>query len=92
MILCLGIRCNSHKVIFVDDTHSPALHLLEKTTGFYTAHEHHNFQGLDVRASGDHVHCHGNPGMIAVSKFCNQIFRFFAGCLVGNLLGKLIAL
>ena len=92
MVLCFGIRCNRFKIIIIDDTNTPALHLFKKTAGFYTSHEHDNFKGFDVRARGDHVHGNSDPRIITVSEFCDQVFRLFAGCLVGNLLGKVIAL
>ena len=92
MVLCFGIWCHGLEIIFIDNAHAPALHLLEKTAGLHTAHEHDHFKGFDVRTGGDHVHGNGNPGMITVSEFRDEIFRLFPGCLVGDFLSKIIPL
>ena len=68
VILCLGVWRDRLKVCGVDDPYAATLHLLEEVTASHTAHEHHDFEWLDVRAGSDHVHRDDDPRVIAVAE------------------------
>ena len=79
------------KFIVGDGARAAPFHLLKEALAFHRTHEKQDFQGFDVGSGRDHVHGHGDARVVAVAEGCDQIFGFGAGCLVGNLLGKLVA-
>lgn len=75
-----------------------ALHLFEVNSTANIAKEDQDFERLDIRAGGDHVHSHGDAKRGRETEFANEFFRLrrlsrdrvFG--LVRDLLAKVVAL
>jgi len=91
VVLGLCVGGDGLEVGVGDDADAPPLHLLEERAALDAAHEEHDFQRLDVRAGGDHVHGDDNAGVVVDTKVADQVFRVFAGRAIGDLLAEVVA-
>ena len=73
----LGLCARRHALQLArrDHAHAAALHLLEEAGGLHVAQEEDAFDGLHVRASGDHVHGDGDARREAGAEVGQQVFR-----------------
>ena len=71
----LGVRVGRDglEVVWVDDAHAAALHLLEEVAAPDRAHEQHALERLHVGAGGDHVDGHGDARVVAGAERCEQV-------------------
>ena len=68
VVLHSGVGGDRSEFVGGGDPDPSTLHLLEEVPGPHHAHEHHALDGLDVGAGGDHVHGHGDTGVITVAE------------------------
>src|SRR5260370_4325941 len=63
-----GVRRHGAKIIGLDDTGAAALHLFKKVAALDGAKEKDAFNWAYVGSGSDHVHGHGDAGIITVSE------------------------
>ncbi len=80
------------QVVGIDDAAATALHLLEVGRGLHVTQEEHAFQRFDVGAGGDHVDRDSDAGIVGVAELGQQVLRFLAGGLGGDLLAEVVPL
>ena len=84
-------RGDFFEVVISQGPGPPALHLLKVVSGSDIPHEEQAFEGLDVRAGGDHVNGDGNPRRVIIAKRGQDGFWVFV-CLVGHFFTKCVSL
>ena len=91
-VLVVGVGRDRLEVGGVDDAHATALHLLEEVAALDRAHEHDDFQRLDVGAGGDHVDGDDDARVVGVAELLQQILGLLAGGAVGHLPAEVVPL
>ena len=92
VVLGLGVGGDALQVVGLDDAHAAAFHLLEEGAGLDGAHEHDDFERLDVGAGGDHVDGDGDARHGAGAELVDEVLGLRAGGAVGDLLAEVVAL
>ena len=72
-----GRRRDLLEIVGVKGTRAASLHLLEVVAALHVAHEQQAFEGLHVRARGDHVHSDGDARVVAIAELRENGFRVF---------------
>ena len=77
------------QIVFAEHASATALHLFEIVFAAHIPHEDQALDGFNIGASGNHVHCNCNTGVVIIAEVAEYTFWVFSG--VGYLLAELVS-